>query len=406
LNPTNGPAYFIRAAVKIDLHDFPGASGDVRKSIELGHTNDTAFYFRGLCEFGLKDFTNAESDATTAIDMNTNNADAYDLRGLARGTLRKLDAALDDFNQAVALAPKEAVSYRNRALVEGAQKDYELALADVSKSIQLDAKDGMAYLLRGRIKTALKDYKAALPDFDQAIALNPKDATAYSARGTTRVDMDDFQSATADLEKALQLDPKSVVAYLGRGWLKAKLGGADDETLADFERAVALGGQSPETTAILAAFQYGFSKWVPALQNCRKALELGVFGSTADTMRHYIWLIRTQKGEMTDANMELETYLKSPQGAKAEEWEKCIARFLLGNLTESNFLSQATTTAKRPSAVSGQVCDSLYYAGMKRKLAGDKQGAVAFFQKCLDTTNDNSFAYMNAKVEMRSLRDK
>jgi hypothetical protein len=37
---------------------------------------------------------------------------------------------------------------------------------------------------------------------------------------------------------------------------------------------------------------------------------------------------------------------------------------------------------------------------MKRKLAGDKQGAIDFFQKCLDNGDDNNFGYWSAKFEL------
>jgi tetratricopeptide (TPR) repeat protein len=251
--------------------------------------------------------------------------------------LRELDDGLADFSEAVRLSPQEATFYRNRALLEGVQKEYEVALADASKSIELDGKDPVAYMCRARIKSALKDYKSSIIDYDKAIELNPKDSAAYSGRGAAKMYMDDFQNASADLEKALQLDPKNVVAYLARGWLKTKLGVTDDEVLADFERAVELSAQAPETRAMLAVFQYKNFRWVSALESCRKAIELGALGSTADMVRHYIWLIRTQKGEEADANLELEAYLESPQGAKTDEWEKCIARFLLGSLTESTF---------------------------------------------------------------------
>ena len=405
LNPTNAPAYLGRASAKMELQYFAGGLDDAKRTIELDSSNQAALYLGGLCEFALKDFKNADADFTTAIDFDTNNAEAYKYRGLARANLRKLDDALADFNKAVELSPQEAASYRNRAMVEGMQKEYELALADVSKSIELDGKDAKAYITRGHIKDALKDYKSAVVDFDKAVKLNPKDPAAYAVRGAAKMYLDEFESANADLEKALQLDPKTVTAYVARGCVKAKRGGDDAGALADLQRAVELGAQMPETHAMLGLFQYKFSQWDPALVNCRKALELGAVGNTAE-LRSYIWLIRAQTGEAADANREMEDYLQSLPAAKTNEWDASIARFLSGSLAESNFLAQATTIVRRPSAVRGQVSESIYYAGMKRKLAGDTQGASELFQKCLDTTNDNNFGYMNATLEMRSLRNK
>ena len=187
---------------------------------------------------------------------------------------------------------------------------------------------------------------------------------------------------------------------MGRGFLNEKRGD-DPDALADFNRAVKLGPRVPETYASLGLLQYNLSQWSPALENLRQALKLD---SSKDVFRFYIWLIRSQTGEGEDASKELDAYVKSLPGEKAKDWPASIGRFLTGNLPESDFLSQATTTAKRPSAITGQVCESFYYAGMKRKLAGDKQGAADLFQKCVDTGDDNNFGYLSARAEMRELK--
>jgi tetratricopeptide (TPR) repeat protein len=403
LDPTNADAYLSRRANKMQLQDFAGAKIDIDKVMQLSPSNESAFYSRGLCKFSLKDFKGADADFTTAINLETNDIRAYNSRGLARANKRELNDALADFNKAIELSPREAESYRNRAAVEGLQKEYEMALADVSKSIELDKRDAVAYATRGRIKNALKDYNAALMDFDKAIELNPKDSVAYASRGTASMYLDDFTNSAADVEMALQLNPKNVVAFLVRGMIKAKRGGEDDAMLADFRHAVELAPQMSEPCGLLGLFQYKTSDWVSALANCRKALALGTLADKSD-YNSYIWLIRAQSGEAQAANTELYAYLKSLPDAKTNEWSAITARFFTGSLSESNFLSLATTAARRPSAVKGQVCESLYYSGMKRKLAGDKKGAAELFQKCLDTRNDNSLAYMNAMVEMRALK--
>lgn len=403
LDPANADAYLERGNAKIGLQDFAGAIPDLNKAMELSPANEYAVFSKGLCEFGLRDFKSAETDFTTAINSNTNNEQIYNYRGLARANLRDFKAALADFNQAIAVSPQEATSYRNRAMLETAQKDYELALADASKSIELDRHDAAAYTARGRIKTALKDYQGAIPDYDRALALNPKDSVAYSARAITRVDMDDFDNAAADLEKALQLNPKNPTAYTVRGLLKEKRGGDGDSALADFQRGVELAPKIPESHGLLGLFQYRSHQWEPALANCRLALKLGVTANVAE-FNAYIWLIRTQSGEGDAANQELQANLKSFDAAKTNEWSAITIRFLTGDVPESSYLSLATTSVKRPSEVQGQVCESLYYAAMKHKIAGDKSGAAELFQKCLDMKYDNSMGYFNAITEMRALK--
>jgi tetratricopeptide (TPR) repeat protein len=403
LEPTNVTAYLSRGDTRIQLQDLTGARMDFEKVMELSPSNEPAIFGRGLCKFGLKDFKGAEADLTAAIGLETNDCRAVNCRGLARANLRDFNAALADFNNAIDLSSYDATFYRNRAMVEGMLTEYESALADASKSLELDGKDAVTWTLRGRIQSALKNYQAALADADKAIQLDAKDSNAYAARATVHMCLDEFASATADLEKALQLNSKNASAFLVCGVLSAKRGGEDEAALADLEHAVELFPQAPETHGMLGMLQYKAAKWEPALANCRKALALGALVNVS-SYNSYIWLIRAQSGEEEAASKELEAYLKSLDNSKTNEWSAITARFLSGSLPESNFLSLATSAAKRPSAVTNQICESLFYAAMKRKLAGDKPGALELLQKCLDTKDDNSMAYMNAGDEMRALR--
>jgi tetratricopeptide (TPR) repeat protein len=403
LEPTNLTACLSRGSARLELQDLTGARLDFDRAMGLSPSNETAFLGRGLCKFGVKDFKGAEADFTGAINVESNDCRAFDYRGLARANLRDVDAALSDFNRAISMASYDATFYRDRAMLEGLQTDYELALADASKSLELDNKDAVAWTIRGRIQCALKNYRAAVADEDKAIQLVPEDSGAYAARATAYMCLDDFDRASADVATALRLNPKNASAFIVRALVTAKRGGEDRATLADLEHAVELAPQAPETYGMLGMFQYKAAQWEPALANCRKALELGAIVSVS-SYNSYIWLIRAQSGEEEAASRELQTYLKSLDRRKTNDWSAITARFFSGSLTESNLLSLATTAAKRPSAVTNQISESLFYAAMKRKLAGDKRGALELLQKCLDTKDHNNMAYMNAGVEIRALK--
>jgi tetratricopeptide (TPR) repeat protein len=404
MQPTNAAAYAGRCNAKMQLRDFTGAVTDINRSIELAPSNYTAFLARGICNFNLKDFRNADADLTAAINLETNDADAYNIRSLARANLRDLDAALADCNTAIKVSEKfpSSASYRNRAIVKTLRQEYESALDDASRAVELGPREPTAYACRGRVQSALKDYRGALADFNRAIELNPKDPSAYSSRAAASILLNEFSNGSADLEKALELDPKNANAFLFRGVLEAKRGGRDEAALADFQHAVELAPQTPEARGLLGVFQYRVSQWEPSLTNCRKALTLGATRNVGDFCA-CIWLIRAQSSDEKGGNQELEAYLNSLSGPKTNDWSAITARFFIGGVTETNYLSMATSSARRPSAVRSQVCESLYYAGMKRKVADDKQGAAILFQKCVDTKDDNNFAYLNAVREMRVL---
>lgn len=403
IEPTNVIIWPLLGNTRLQLQDPKGALVDFEKGIALAPSNAPAISGRGVCKLLQKDLLGAEADFTRALDIESNDLRTLNYRGMVRANLRELDGALADFNRAIELSPYEASFFRNRGMVETMQTEFESAMSDFSKALELDSKDSLTWALRSRIHSILKDYGAALADANKAIQINPTNSSAYSARGSVHMSLDRFESALADADTALRLNPKDPGVFLLRGVVKAKRGNEDEGALADFERAVELAPQHPETHGMLGLFQYKTSNWNQARENLRKALQLGAIANVSD-YNAYIWLIRAQSGEEQDANKELKTFLNSLDDSKTNEWKAHTARFLSGSLSESNFLKIAATVARRPSAISNQVCDSFYFAAMKRKIAGDKAGAVELLHKCLDTKLDNNFAYLNAVVEVRTLK--
>ena len=358
-----------------------------------------AYLARGQCHYALKDFKAAEADFSMAIQLEPGDVNAYNGRGASRLNLREVDEAVTDFDKVVELMPDEAVGYRNRAAAHMMAMESEKGVADASKAIEMDGDDAFSYHIRAAGKGSMKDYQAALVDCNKAIELAPTNGEVYAGRGSLRVLMDDFPATEADISRALEISPKSASAYIVRGLMKEKQSD-NDGALADFNQAIQLNPETPDPDPyeLLGLLQYDLSQWTVALQNLNKSVELR---TTENDPHFYIWLIRTQKGEQDAANKELTQFLKSLRTDRAKKWQGSVARYLTGALPENEFFDQATSTAERPSAVRGQKCESFYYAGMKHKIAGDKQGAAELFQKSVDTGDDNAFTYFSAKVELR-----
>ena len=402
LDPKYEQGYLGRAAVRVTLKDYAGAAADYGKAIELNPNNEPALLLRGSCRIGLKDYPGAVADFNAAIALNPDDADPYNYRGLLRAGQRDLDDAMADFNKVIELNPENEVAYRNRAAVEGLLKEYEKTMADASKAIGLDGNDEFAYRFRGHAKSLLKDRVGALADSAKAIELKPLDNTAYAARGSIELEWDDFDGASADFEKALQMNSNSVVAYAGRGLLERKLGD-NDAALVDFNHALGLAALPLETGEIHEAMgnlKNDMFQWQPALEEFRSALAI-------NPNRAYLWfhiyLVQSRLGETEEAGKELEGHVKSIPAGKAQEWTTSIGQYLTGNLGEKDFLDAATSRAKRPTDINGQICEAYYYAGMKHLLAGDKDGAVERFRKCLKTGEDNYFEYRSANAELDEL---
>ena len=71
---------------------------------------------------------------------------------------------------------------------------------------------------------------------------------------------------------------------------------------------------------------------------------------------------------------------------------------------EASLRSGAKTSGRSPKAQSIQFCQANYFAGMKRFLAGDKEGAMPLFKKCLGTGEKGCIEFSSATVELAALK--
>jgi lipoprotein NlpI len=191
--------------------------------------------------------------------------------------------------------------------------------------------------------------------------LQPKEAEAFAARGELKETRGDLEGAMLDLNTAMGLEPTNLTAISTLAVVKRKsdnLPGA----LAAFLRATEIAPKSADTFQILGSAQNDSLQYTQALSSFRKAIELDEKNYYS---RFWVWMIRTRLGERDDATAELSANLKGRGGDSEHEWELCIGRFLVGELSESNLVAQAGMTAKIPTEVAGHPCEAHYYAGMK-----------------------------------------
>ena len=134
--------------------------------------------------------------------------------------------------------------------------------------------------------------------------------------------------------------------------------------------------------------------WTAALRDYRRSCELSQRNQES---RLAIWLIRSRLGEREAANKELAAHFNAESGS----WVAKIETYLLGNLSEAEFLAAAASPAINTDR--GQHCEAWFYAGMKNLLDGNKRAAAEFFKKCLATGQKSIAEYHLAKAELNAL---
>lgn len=109
--------------------------------------------------------------------------------------------------------------------------------------------------------------------------------------------------------------------------------------------------------------------------------------------RFYIWLIRARLGDREAADKELAPYLEGHPAEWSGGWHAKIGNFLLGRISEDDFLS----------SLSDSPGGGWFYAGMKRLLNNDKSSAAEDFRKYVATADKESEEYQMAAAELKAL---
>jgi tetratricopeptide (TPR) repeat protein len=161
-------------------------------------------------------------DLAIALTAALPRAEYFAGRGRDHAALGRFAQALDDCSRAIVLDPVgQAHAYALRAVArlsfEHEESDEDLAEADFARAVELAPRDWECRYYRAEYFAEAGLYAEAVADLDVAIASKPDVGVLYELRGSCRARIED---------------------ELPDGWIEA--------TLADFDRAVALGRKSEQ----------------------------------------------------------------------------------------------------------------------------------------------------------------
>lgn len=325
-------------------------------------TFSPVFFNRGNLRMLMGNTQQALDDYDTTILLSPNSAKAYCNRANARQTLGDLSGALADINEAITLCPHDSNYYFNRAQIVSEENDLESAIRDYDTAIFLEPRTGKFYSARASVKVLKGDLLGSISDYSQAIQLDPGDWRSLSGRAAVEWIAGDFPKSLKDYDLSLSINSKNAEAYRGRG-------------LVELENR----------------------NWFKAVSDFRKNCDLNP--AESDASSRLIWLVNTLSGQSAQANIELARYLKSRPSQV--DWDAAIGEFLMDQIDEGQFF--AFSMLATPEQKSQQTCDKWYYAGMKRLIAGDKDTAIAYFQRCIETDEKGEMEYLLARNELKSL---
>lgn len=341
--------------------DYDRALLEYARVLQINPKHAGALLGSGACRYELGDYAGAQDDFTKYIEGRPKEAEAYNWRGRARTERRDWDGAMEDYDKALELDPAEGSYYNNRGVVHYRKGELDAAIEQFSKGIER----GHTFALSGRADAYEKKglLEEALEDRSKLIERTPKDPHAWAGRAGILHVLGRLQAAFEDCSKAIELDPAYSWGYGLRGYVS-----------------------------------YDRRRFAEAVADFRKAAEPG---GDAAYYAFRIWLARARLGEAVDATKELAERLHA---LKLEPWPGRIGEFLLGKISQEELVKAAENSDEKLDRE--QKCEAYFYAGTRRLIDGDQEGAATLFRKCLDQGVTEFLEHKSARFELEPAAEK
>ena len=411
LDPKNADHYASRGWARCSSGDFAGAAQDHARSIELNPGPDR-FTARAWALEGAGDLPGAIADYTKAIELNPKSEYAYSARGWARHKAGETVASLQDLDKSLALAPDYADALGTRGWIRVAAGDKEGGVKDLQRAVELEPFARVTPYYSGLLRFLENRFEEAVEAWEQASWSEPawkrelepwlrkaregaaaKRSSSGAVRGEEKMAAGDWDGAAAEFASAISGDPSLARAYRGRA-LVWRMKGNVDAAMADLAKAVELDPKDSWNHHSLGCAHLDARSLTDALLSYRKAVEAN---PEQEYSRARIWLARAALGETAAATRELKKYLKDRKADPAREWTGKLLAHLAGDLPEADLLKAAEAEAPKRSE---RLSDAYFYAGWKRMVEGNREGAKEFFRKCVEIASPADLARVSAAAAL------
>ncbi len=345
-----------------------------------------------------KDWDAAETDIQTALDLGVltenNKANAYLHLGIINRKKEKYDAAIRFADKAIELKPDTYNGYYSRAQTHYRADNLDEAIADYSKAIELSPERSTLFKRRAYAFIEKGDLDAGLKDFQKAIDLNTKPETLYLNRSLQYVYHQKFELALEDQKKIRRIDPG--------GWIVNWAAGVQLMWMRQYPEAIHMFNKLPQTVFDVAALK---DRGIALMQQGHYADAVGDLKKALKKAKHQyaaLWLYVAEFKTGIDGQKKLREFYNP--SVKTKGWPRPIFQFLLGELTEAEFITEAR---HRYSAIEKRrMCQAKYFVGVTALFKGQKERAKKFLKESADTPSPYCFEATIAKVELKKITKK
>ena len=270
-NPSSPADAMINARERYQGGDIAGGLADASRAIQLGG-GAPALAMRGGMELDQKDYPHASADASKALEIDPNNREAVAVSHLARVSgpsvaLPGGPAGSNDRPESVPGSSAASAAMAAAAAARASHMSGEQAKKEAQNSMKLGDLDGaLVYVsralsqnpsnpdllnMRAAIEARKHDYESSIADAKAGLALAPNNKTLLKTLGYSQLRGKYFKDAKETASAMLAVDPANPYAFALRAHAEGNMGDRD-AMMADINHAAALDPRYAATAADLA----------------------------------------------------------------------------------------------------------------------------------------------------------
>jgi len=281
-----------------------------------------ALALRATVRFNLKDGPGALLDCNEAIKLDGKLERAYALRGMHYCLTRQPESALKDLTKAVELKQDDSSSYLFKALAELQLANSAAAIVDFTHTIELEKDTTVALLamgMRGQAYLAARQYDLAIADADKILQYKGEHLPEGAVRDAHRIKGTALFAQKKMKEAVMELRLSAVGAPSGRTVIAIPGSGPTPDSKAA-EKAVGSDATKLETATTLGFRPIGSPPPDRIVQDRRDHLD-AILAPYVEAARKTLPAVKARylKGLPAGHSLSVTTRLHDTEGKKMEQ---------------------------------------------------------------------------------------
>ena len=411
-NPKDHVAYYLRASARVELGIANRDAAlvrqgiaDTREAIRLKPSENLNYFLPYLYGMtNLASLENKKAHAEMAVKIadqliaqpslkGEDRANALYQRALAHSTVQDNLKAIQDYQAAAKISPQHLGAKIGLADMLAATGQNDAALAAYDDAVKSFPNMALVYNNRGMFQQAVGRFGEAVVDFTKALELDPQFLVALTNRGFTLMNMGQFEEAENDFTESLKINAAQPMVISLRAGSKLSRGDLDG-AIKDYTDVLKWDSKNAVGQAELGFALFFAGKMPEALAAFDKAYELD---SQLRFMIPWRYLTMLHLGQKAQADTKLAADIAIP--ADKRQWGDALLVYLADKQLEADLRKAINITD--PKAADPQTCETEFFVGQRKLLAGQKDAAKAHFEAALKSKSTQLSAYRGAKWALK-----